>query len=199
MPARPRIGLPLLILPAFLLLVNSLRAQICSTEDTRGTYVVVCSGYLTPPKPPNAPLVPAKILGTASADEGGTFNGNATISWGGMLLTQTVKGTEQLKPDCTGTITYTQTINGEPGGQLDIAFVVSEHGDRIDGLATDPGTVLSCELRRLSIFTSSQSGKLAPEKKKGDRVASRSTANPASLKSMPEAVTSPIDINLSAK
>lgn len=161
--------------------------------------MVVCSGYLTPPQPPNAPLVPAKILGTASADEGGTFNGNATTSFGGMLLTQTVKGTEQLKSDCTGTITYTQTINGQPGPPLDIAFVVSEHGDRIDGLATDPGTVLSCELRRLSILTSSQSEKLAPGKKEGNRLASRLTAHPASLKSMPEAVPSTNAINSSAK
>jgi len=31
-----------------------------------------------------------------------------------------------------------------------ISFVVSENGDRIDGLSTDPLTVFSCILRRIS-------------------------------------------------
>jgi hypothetical protein len=152
---KQRLSLAHTFLPAFLLLTNGLHGQICSTPVTRGTYVVICSGYLSPSA--NAPLVPAKILGTATADDNGAFKGNTTVSLGGMaVLTQTVSGTEKLNPDCTGSITYAQTINGQPGPPLDITFVVSQHGDRIDGLATDPGTVLSCTLTRLSIFTSAR-------------------------------------------
>jgi len=185
MTARLRIGSSLTFLPAFLLLANGLQAQYCSTITTAGRYVVACSGYLAPA--PNAPLVPAKILGTAIADINGTFNGSATASIGGEILKQTVNGTEQLNRDCTGTITYAQTLNGQPGPPLDITFVVSENGDRIDGLVTDAGAVLSCELRRTPSLGPSAAGELPAGKKEMDRLASRFTANPASHQPQPEA------------
>jgi hypothetical protein len=181
MTARPRIGSSLTFLPAFLLLVSSLHAQSCSTLNTVGRYVVACSGFLSPAA--NAPLVPAKILGTATADYSGTFNGSATASIGGGIVKQTATGTEQLNRDCTGTITYTQTLNGQPGPPLDITFVVSEGGARIDGLVTDPGAVLSCELRRISTnFDRSDASDSAPGKKEADSLASRVTAKAAPLK-----------------
>ena len=40
--------------------------------------------------------------------------------------------------------------NCTPVGGVLFSFVVSENGDRIDGLSTDPLTVLSCILRRSS-------------------------------------------------
>ena len=186
MTARPRIGSPFKFLPAFLLLASSLHAQSCSTLNTVGRYVVACSGYLAPdPKAPTA-LVPAKILGTATADYSGTFNGSATASIGGGIVTQTVTGTEQLNRDCTGTITYAQTFNGHPGPPLDITFVVSEGGARIDGLVTDPGAVLSCELRRVSTNFDPSVSASAAGKKERDSLVSRFTAKPASLKPQPE-------------
>ncbi len=118
-----------------------------TTGSTAGRYIVACNGYLSPG--PNAPLFPAKLLGTVTADDGGTFTGSSTVMiGGGPPHTQTVTGTEQLNPDGTGTITYDQKIDNQQGPPLDITFIVSERGDRIDGLATDPGTVFSCELRR---------------------------------------------------
>ncbi len=149
--------------------------------------MVACSGYLSPV--PNGPLVPAKILGTATADDNGTFNGSATASIGGGIVKQTVQGTEQLNADCTGAITYTQTFNGQPGPPLDITFVVSEQGDRIDGLVTDGGAVLSCELRRLSFLDPSEAREFPAGKKETDRLASRFTAIPASVQSRPGAVS----------
>jgi len=96
-------------------------------------------------------LAPARILGTVTADDNGTFTGGGTISLGGpATLMQALTGTERLNRDCTGTITYTQTINGQPAPPLDITFIVSEHGDRINGLPMVPGAVLSCRLKRLS-------------------------------------------------
>jgi hypothetical protein len=118
----------------------------CSTHTTLGKYVVVWSGYLTPA--PGAPLVPAKELALAVADANGNFSATGTISVGGAILQQTVQGTERLNQDCTGTITYQQTINGQPGPPLDITFFVSQNGDTIDGLVTDPGAVFACKLTR---------------------------------------------------
>jgi hypothetical protein len=122
------------------------QAQQCSTRMTAGKYAVVCDGFLTPA--PNSPLVPAKLLSVATGDRYGNFTGEGTISLGGTILQQTVKGTEKLNPDCTGTITYQTWINGQPGPPLDIAFFVSQRGDTIDGLATDSGAVFACRLTR---------------------------------------------------
>ena len=121
-------------------------AQKCTTRTTAGTYAVVCDGFLSPG--PGAPLVPAKQLTAATADRNGTFTGTGTISIGGTILQQTAAGTEQLNPDCTGTITFQTTINGQPGPSLNITFFVSQNGDTIDGLIVDPGTVFACKLTR---------------------------------------------------
>jgi len=129
-------------------LATGLEAQQCSTKTTAGRYKVLCDGFLTPG--PNAPLLPAKELATVNANQNGTFTSdNGKISFGGTIVVQTVTGTEQLNSDCTGSITFSQTINGQPAPPLHIDFVVSENGDKIDGLALDSGTVFSCRLTRL--------------------------------------------------
>jgi hypothetical protein len=146
------------VLSALLLVAGDASGQGVTTRTTAGTYAVVCDGYLTFPNPfpptsnpPSLQFAPAKALGTATADESGHFTGSTTVSVGGFaVVTQTVSGTEKLNPDGTGTITYATTVDGQPGPPLDITFVVSKHGDRIDGLATDAGTVFACVLRRIS-------------------------------------------------
>jgi hypothetical protein len=123
------------------------RAQECSNRITSGKYVVVCDGFIT--LAPNTSLLPAKGLAVATADRDGNWSGGGTISVGGQVLQQSVAGSARLLQDCTGTITYQQTINGEPAPPLDLTFVVSERGDVIDGLVTDAGTVFSCRLKRM--------------------------------------------------
>jgi hypothetical protein len=145
---KNKINITLWMLAMLVLAANSLQAQRCSTRTTEGRYLVHCDGYLTPG--PSAPQVPAKTLATATADRNGNFAGLGTVSLGGAILTQTVTGTEQINPDCTGTITYSQTINTQPGPPINIAFVVSENGDKIDGLVTDSGATFACKLTRIS-------------------------------------------------
>lgn len=149
------IGLAVIVAPGLMLCVVSgsprprppQNVHSCSAQTTVGRYIVICNGYLSPG--PNAPLLPAKLLGNVTADQGGTFTGSSTVMiGGGPAITQNVIGTESLGEDCNGTISYTTTLNGNPGPPLDINFVVSENGDRIDGLVVDPGTVFSCELHR---------------------------------------------------
>jgi hypothetical protein len=143
---------------ASLFVTGNASGQAITTKTTAGTYSVICDGYLTFPNPfpptsnpPSLQFAPAKLLGTATGDTSGHFTGSTTLSVGGFaVVTQTVSGTETLNPDGTGTITYSTSIDGNPGPPLNISFVVSEHGDRLDGLATDPGTVFACVLRRIS-------------------------------------------------
>lgn len=130
---------------------DTAEAQQCSGRTTAGRYLVVCDGLLSPG--PNAAPVPAKQLATATADENGTFkSSDGVLSLGGVILQSSVIGTEILKPDCTGTITYAQKINGQPVGSIHLAFVVSNKGDAIDGISTDPGTVFSCHLTRIAVL-----------------------------------------------
>jgi len=143
---------------ASLFVAGSASGQPITTRTTAGTYSVTCDGYLTFPNPfpptsnpSSLQFAPAKLLGTATGDMNGHFTGSSTLSVGGFaVVTQTVSGTETVNPDGTGTVTYSTTIDGYPGPPLDISFVVSEHGDRLDGLATDPGTVFACVLRRIA-------------------------------------------------
>ena len=158
------------LLMASLLIAGNASAQAITTRSTAGTYSVTCDGYLTFPNPfppaanpPTFQFAPAKLVGTATADISGHFTGTSQVSVGGFaVVTQTVSGTEVLNPNGTGTITYATTIDGNPGPPLNISFVVSEHGNRIDGLSTDPGTVFSCVLRRIS-KDEEQSGLMKPE------------------------------------
>jgi hypothetical protein len=133
-----------------LLVTNSAWAvQQCTTRTTVGRYIVVCDGFLAPA--PNSPLVPAKELATVVGDFSGTFKStDGILSLGGITLHSTVIGPGLTKPDCTGTITYQQTINGQAAPDLHIAYVVSKNGDSIDGIDTDPGTVFSCHLTRIA-------------------------------------------------
>jgi hypothetical protein len=128
------------------MLVGSAFGDQCSSRTTTGKYVVVCDGFLTPA--PGTPLVPAKELGVATADPDGDFTGTGTISIGGTILLVTSKGKEKINPDCTGAITYEETIDGQPGPPLDITFVVSQGGKIIDGLVVDSGAVFACKLTR---------------------------------------------------
>lgn len=129
-----------------LALAPAVQAQQCSPRMTAGKYIVTCDGFLTPA--PGAPMVPAKLLSVATSDRQGNITGSGTVSLGGTILTQTVTGTEQLNADCTGTVTYQTVLNGQPGPPLNITFVVSQNGDVLDGLVTDPGAVFACKLNR---------------------------------------------------
>jgi len=158
MTSRLSAPFALALLLTSLLIAGNASAQQITTRTTAGTYSVVCDGYLTFPNPfpptsfpPSVQFAPAKALGTATGDSSGHFTGSVTLSVGGFaVVTQAVSGTETVNPDGTGAISYATTIDGNPGPPLDISFVVSEYGDRIDGLTTDPGTVFACVLRRIS-------------------------------------------------
>ncbi len=143
---KTAINITLGTLLLLVLAASSLQAQQCSTRTTAGRYLVRCDGFLTPG--PNAPELPAKTLAIATADQNGNFTGTGTVSVGGVTVTQTLTGTEQINPDCTGTLTYSQTINWQPGPPINITFVVSEGGDQIDGLVTDAGNTFACKLTR---------------------------------------------------
>jgi hypothetical protein len=141
-------GVGLLVL-GLLLSTKGAGAQQCSARTTVGRYVVICEGFLSPV--PNSPLVPAKELATVDADASATFkSSDGILTLGGVILHSAVIGTGHTNPDCTGTITYEQTIDGQAAPDLHISYVVSKNGDSIHGIILDPGSVFSCHLTRIS-------------------------------------------------
>jgi len=64
------------------------------------------------------------------------------VNLGGTILEQALDGQANNNADCTGTITYTQTIFGQPAPDLNIRYVIWDQGDRISGLPVDAGSVL---------------------------------------------------------
>ena len=64
---------------------------------------------------------------------------------------QELHGQAHNNGDCTGNISYEQSLGGQPAGQLNIKYVVFDQGDVIKGLPTNFGGVLACSLKRINL------------------------------------------------
>ena len=116
----------------------------CMPQTTRGDWMYTCEGLLPAPA-----LTSTRILGTCSASKSAFWTCSGTVNLGGLIIPQGLTGQASNQPDCTGAISYTQTLGGSPAGQLDINFVIFDGGDAISGLPTNSNGVLSCSLRRI--------------------------------------------------
>lgn len=137
-----------LIAIVMLFVICPVWGQTCSNPIIRGTYGLVCTGYITPAQ--GAPQAPFSAIGTVVGDANGVFTGNATASIAGAIVSQAVTGSVVWNGDCTGTITYTQTINGQKAPNVNITFHVLDQGKEIRGMATDAGSTMTCNLRLMS-------------------------------------------------
>jgi len=126
----------------------------CVPATTHGTYSVECSGFMSPAA--GAPQVPVSVLGTTTGDWGGTFTGSAKVSLGGTIVDQTVKGTLVGNSDCTGSISYTQKINGQPAPTLNIVAHTLDDGKEIVGMSVDAGVNMICHLKLMTRTPSGQ-------------------------------------------
>src|SRR5262245_15150997 len=107
----------------------------CSNATLRGTFSDRDSGWIYAAPPPAAPIPFAGVLlDTFDGNGNVTFAGTGSV--GGNVSVATSVGTYKVNPDCTGT--YTST-----GGGLTIHafFVISDSGNQLDIVITDPGTV----------------------------------------------------------
>jgi len=125
----------------------------CSPQTTRGYYAFSCEGFAMT-LPPAAPtLAPARFFGTCDADHTAYFACAGDYNVGGQIVPVVAVGQGTTNKDCTGTITYDQSVGGYPIGTLTIRYTVLDGGDTIWGLpvANSPPSpqVLSCNLRRI--------------------------------------------------
>jgi hypothetical protein len=122
--------------------------QACGNDAIRGTYSVVCTGYISPAA--NAPQVPFSAIATIQGDFTGNITGGGKASIGGQIVDQKVTGTAVMNGDCTGSISYTQKINGQSAPNLNIVFHVLDNGKELRGMSVDPGATLTCSLKLMS-------------------------------------------------
>jgi hypothetical protein len=109
----------------------------CSTATLKGAYVHTAKGFEVAPPPIAGPIVG---VGTDTFDGNGNVVTKATISLNGTILPLNATGTYSVNPDCTGTYTLPGTT---------VTFVITDNGNRIEGICIDPGVVLSHTFRRL--------------------------------------------------
>ena len=121
----------------------------CKAKTTQGFWAYTCDGYLAPAQ--GAPLQPTRILGTCNASATAYWTCEGSVNVAGQILPQALQGQANNEPNCTGTITYKQTIFGQPAPDLNIRYVILDNGDSIKGLPIDSGQVLSCVLNRISV------------------------------------------------
>src|ERR1700686_157963 len=104
-------------------------AVTCNQQTTRGFWAFTCDGYLAPA--PEAPLLPARLLGTCNASKTAYWGCEGSANVAGQVLVQALHGQAHNNENCTGTITYTQTIFGQPAPDLNIRYVILDEGDKI--------------------------------------------------------------------
>ena len=123
----------------------AIAAPQCTQQTTRGYWGFTCEGELP------AGGASLRSLGTCTASRVGFWDCKATVNLGGQIVPQELHGQAQNNADCTGKIIYEQSLGGQPVGQLEINYVIFDHGDAIKGLPTTSGGVLACSLKRINI------------------------------------------------
>ena len=123
----------------------AIAAPQCTQQTTRGNWGFTCEGELP------AGGASLRSLGTCTASRTGFWDCTATVNLGGQIVPQELHGQAHNNADCTGNISYEQSLGGQPAGQLNIKYVVFDQGDVIKGLPTNSGGVLACSLKRINL------------------------------------------------
>jgi hypothetical protein len=121
--------------------------DVCSLRGTAGTYIVRCRGFSVPSP---GVSVPVAVLLVEHREKNGEMNGSGTVSLGGTVVPTTFTGTNEVKPDCTGTEDLSQSVGGGQPSATHFNFVVGADSREIYGINTDPTAVLMCTDTRVN-------------------------------------------------
>lgn len=118
----------------------------CSDASLIGAYAVQGHGTIVAQLPGlPAPPFPFGEASLAHFNGAGTFFGNATVNFGGVVLGVPFTGTYTVNSDCTGNL----TVNTNLGLAVHEAFVVIGGGQRLISTETDPFAVVQRTAERL--------------------------------------------------
>ena len=113
----------------------------CSNATLKGSFSHRGSGSVTAPPPLAGPFAG---VGTDTFDGNGNITGSATVSINGNIVPLTETGTYKVNPDCTGTF----TVAFSTGGTTTVSFVITDSENEVQGICTDPGTIITHIFRR---------------------------------------------------
>jgi hypothetical protein len=119
------------------------RARECTDSTIKGTYASTIHGQILTP---GGPLLVDGIAKTTFDGDGEltqvdavAINGNIALVW------RPGTGTYTVNSDCTGTMTLIST--GQP--TLHLAIIVSQSGNHIHTVVTDPGFATTSDAERV--------------------------------------------------
>lgn len=113
----------------------------CSNASLKGSFSHRGSGSTTTPP---ALAGPFAGVGTDTFDGNGNISGSAIVSINGNIVPVNETGTYKVNADCTGTF----TVAFSTGGTTTVFFVITDGGNEIQGVCTDPGTIITHIFRR---------------------------------------------------
>jgi hypothetical protein len=114
----------------------------CTTADFQGTYGYSGTGTIV--EGPTAG--PVAFVGQLTANGKGAFFGGDTISRNGEILHRTYTAAYAVNPDCTGSYEADTTL-----GVVHADFVIVAGGEELRNIRTDPGQVLTFNLKKLHL------------------------------------------------
>ena len=127
-------------LTSVLVLGLSIRAQAkeCTNATVKGLFGFTCEGTIVG-------VGPISIVGVEVSDGQGNASGTQTVSLNGQIFSG-VSFTEKytVNPDCT----VSAIVTLADGSTSTSSYVIVENGKEVRGILTDPGTVVSCVIRR---------------------------------------------------
>jgi len=94
----------------------------------------------------NAGTAPVALVGRVTWDGIGNAVGSATENIGGAVTHATFVGTYKVNSDCTGSKTFTFADGLVPIVHFD--FVITDGGNEIQVISTDPGLTLTASQHR---------------------------------------------------
>jgi len=114
----------------------------CSNASLKGTFAQMGTGTITAPPSMAGPLANVGVL---TFDGNGGIIGSLVNSINGATVPATETGTYKVNADCTGSYTVQLSL-GFPANAF---FVVTDGGNEIQIIITDPGAVITCVAKRL--------------------------------------------------
>jgi hypothetical protein len=126
------------------------RAETWSTAAACHNLIVPSSLTVTRLWPsgenPASGMGPVAFVGRVTADGKGKFIGADTVSINGRIARRTYNATYTVNPDCTGSYEADTSL-----GLVHADFAISGGGEELRNLRTDPGQVITFNLKKLHL------------------------------------------------
>ena len=126
-----------------LMLMAHADEDVCSLESLKGTYAIHSEGQWLAPAGP-FPVGPIGEAGMVTLDGKGTLAGHTTLNFSGNIVRASFTGTYEVTPQCDTTFSVQSALT-----TLHLTGVIIKGGKEIVQVSTDPGFVLTSDLKKI--------------------------------------------------